>query len=450
MVNRQERRRDRDDKRKGGFRYVERDAKSLKDRAEQRGGSFDSIFKSGTDTFRPRVGNNSVRILPPTWENPEHYGYDVFVHSYVGPDSSTYLCLNKMKNERCPICEEAKAAKDDGETEEAKELGYKKATLLYVLDREEDDNKPLVWQISWSMDKDIAALGTDPKSGKVLDVDHPDRGYDLFFKRQGQGLKTKYNGHSFDRDETPICEKEKDQDEVIDFITENPIPDLLDYKSADYLEKVMSGTGASSKDKDKDEDDDRGDRRRGRDDDDDRGSRRRGRDDDDDKGDDDRGSRRSRRGDDDDDSKDDDRRGSRRGRDDDDDGDKKGDDDGDDRSSRRSRRGDDDDKGEDDRGSRRGRRGDDDDDDKGGDDDDRGSRRRGRDDDDDKDEDDRGSRRSRRGDDDDDKSERRSSRRGRDDDGGDDDKSERRGGRVRINDDDDDKGSGRRGSRRGR
>jgi hypothetical protein len=442
MVNRQERRRDRDDdRRSGGFKYQKRDAKSLKDRAEQRGGSFDSIFKSGVDTFRPRVGKNTIRILPPTWKDADHYGYDVYVHSYVGPDSSTFLCLDKMLNKRCPICEEAREAKADGETEEAKALGVKKAVLMYVLDREEDDNKPLVWQISWSMDKDIAAIGADNKTGKVLDVDHPDKGFDLFFNRNGQGKKTKYNGHAFDRETSPMCEREKDQDEVIEFIEENPIPELLEFKSEEYLEKVMSGT-SSSKDKETDDDDDgddRGSRRRSRDDDDEgdsRSSRRRARDDDDDKGRDDddgddrRGSRRGRDDDDDDDNR---GRGSRRGRDDDDD-DKGKDDDGD-KSSRRRNRDDDDD----DRGSRRRSR--DDDDDKGkDDDDDKGSRRRSRDDDDDEgerprgrtriqddDDDDKGK------DDDDDKSERRSSRRGRDDD-----------------DDEGDKGSSRRGSRRGR
>jgi hypothetical protein len=108
-------------KKKSGFVYKGRSAESVKERAEQTGGRFDSLFKSGTDTFTPHVGENIVRILPPTWDS-EHFGYPIWVHSRIGEDNSSYLCLRKMKNKECPICAAAKEAKDDNEADEAKAL----------------------------------------------------------------------------------------------------------------------------------------------------------------------------------------------------------------------------------------------------------------------------------------------------------------------------------------
>lgn len=412
MVNRLKNSRD---KERRGFKYHERDPKDYKERAERKGGMFDSIFKNDVEVWRPEVGDNTIRILPPTWEDPTHYGYDIWVHPRIGADNSTYLCLNKMKGERCPICEAAQEARDAGEGDDAKALSPKSQTVVYLLDR--DDKKPqvYVWAMSFTMDKDFANLCQNKKTGKIIHVDHPEKGYDFSFRREGTMLNTRYLGLQIDRDPSPIDDDPDVVADILDDIQDNPIPDILNFYDADYLEKVMKGHVSKST-KDDDDDDKKGrgrsGRRRGDDDverggktervrtrdddgqdDDDRSTRRRGRavDDDDDE------KPRSRKGrDDDDDDEKDDRRSSRRSRDDDDEKEE--------RSSRRSSR----DEDEDDRGSRRGRSRDKDDDDE--DEADRRSSRRSRDDDDEKDEG-----RSRRGRDkgDDDEDDDRSSRRSR-------------------------------------
>src|SRR4051812_42334164 len=102
-----------------GFKYKKRTADDVKKRAEQSGGRFDSPLIGGVDFFRPKNGENVVRILPATWDEHEHYGLDVWMHRFIGADNSNYLCLNKMQGKRCPACEEHKLAKDAGEEEEA-------------------------------------------------------------------------------------------------------------------------------------------------------------------------------------------------------------------------------------------------------------------------------------------------------------------------------------------
>jgi hypothetical protein len=238
---------------KGGFKYRERDADSVKKRAEQDSGAFDSIFKSGIDTWRAKVGDNLIRFVPPTWEDPEHYGYDVWVHSYVGADNGSYLCPKKMLNKRCPICEAQKEAADAGETEEAKALKATKKVAAWIIDRDDDNPTPQIYLMSWTMDRDISALCHNKRSGKVLMIDHPESGYDLTLKRAGAGLKTRYFGQSIDRDPSPMMDSQKETNKIMEYVTDNPIPDVLAYKDTEYLESVVNGTN-TKKDADEDED----------------------------------------------------------------------------------------------------------------------------------------------------------------------------------------------------
>jgi hypothetical protein len=218
-----------------GYQYQKRSADAVKKRADQEGGNFDSIFKGGVDTFRPKQGTNIIRFLPPTWEDPEHYGYDIWVHQYVGADSGSYLCLKKMLSKSCPICEAQKEAADAGEEEEAKQLRAVKKVAAWIIDR--DDRKPLpkIWLMSWTMDRDIATLCHSEATGKVLMLDDPDTGFDLSFKRTGQQLNTRYLGVAVDREMTPLFDEQKEINRVMKMVEEQPIPDVLLYKPESIL-----------------------------------------------------------------------------------------------------------------------------------------------------------------------------------------------------------------------
>jgi hypothetical protein len=253
-MNRGKERPQRTGSKKSAFQYKPRDEKAIKDRAEQKGGTYDGPFKSGFDTWRPKAGDNTIRILPPTWDDHNHYGYDVWMHRYIGANDGTYICLAKMLNKSCPICAASKEAKAAGEAEEAKDLAPAKLVVCWILDRDEDKQTPLLYAMSWTMDRDIATRCHDKRSGKLLLIDHPTLGYDVTFRREGVGLKTKYIGISIDRDQTKISEDSREQEQILDYILENPIPSVLQYRDADYLEAALSGT---VEDKDPDLDDDK-------------------------------------------------------------------------------------------------------------------------------------------------------------------------------------------------
>lgn len=325
----------------GGPRRGYRNQDAVRKRAEQTGGDFDTIFKSGVTTWQAKQGENCIRLLPASWEDADHYGYDVWVHSYIGSSGSSYICPAKTFNKPCAACDEAKELKAAGESEDSKQIMAKRKTIFYVIDRDDRKPEPKVWLASWNQDKEISEQAYIKKSNTTLYLDDENAGYDLIVKRTGKNLNTRYS-YVVDREQTPIDDDPDIQDEILQYIEENPIPDLLRFADNETIAKALDG-GTRERDKDLDDDDDRGRGRRG-------ASRGRGRDSDDDE-DSDRGRSRERGRDDDGDEED--TRSSRgdrlrgRGRDEEED----------DRPSRRGRssRGDDDGQEDEERGARRSR-----------------------------------------------------------------------------------------------
>ena len=66
--------------------------------------------------YKPREGINKIDVLPYMIKSDNHpqgmgKGYtdfilDIWVHRFVGPSRSTYLCLSRYNGKACPICEE--------------------------------------------------------------------------------------------------------------------------------------------------------------------------------------------------------------------------------------------------------------------------------------------------------------------------------------------------------
>jgi hypothetical protein len=78
------------------FVYRKRSGEDVKQRANMRGGNFDSFIKPQYKLYKVKDGKNLIRILPPTWEGAKHYGFDLFVNYNIGADNQSYLSLSKM------------------------------------------------------------------------------------------------------------------------------------------------------------------------------------------------------------------------------------------------------------------------------------------------------------------------------------------------------------------
>lgn len=221
------------------YQYHQRDASAAKKRADAGGGDFDKYLSDSVKMFKPNDGDNTIRILPPTWTGAEHFGYDIFVHYGVGPDSQTYLCLDKMKGEPCPICDERKTANDDGDTEYADKLKPTKRVLLYLVDRDNEKEGLQAWAAPWSLDRDLNKITIDKRTGDLLPIDDPVGGYDVMFDRTGKGDRTKYGGLSIARRDSQLG-NDRWMDEAVD----NPLPTLAKFYDYDHIAKVFGGKSA--------------------------------------------------------------------------------------------------------------------------------------------------------------------------------------------------------------
>lgn len=235
-----------------GFEYHRPTIEGTKKRSEQRGGNeFDSIFKQNTKVFKVN-DDNVLRLIPPTWPEPKHFGFDIFVHYGVGPDGQTYLCPKEMLGEPCPVCEERARAVKDGDDDYAKELKPSKRVVYYVIDRDAEKEGVQIWAAPWTVDRDINTLIVDKRSGEVLAIDDPENGYDIEFSRTGKQLTTKYIGMQIARRESELGDSK-----WLDYAVDTPIPEQLAYFDYDHIAKVFGGQ-TSKKDEDLDDKQERG------------------------------------------------------------------------------------------------------------------------------------------------------------------------------------------------
>lgn len=229
------------------FQYQPRSPESFKARENFRdGGSFDRMFDRDVTMFKPSSGDNNVRILPATWENPDHYGYDMYVHYGVGPDRSSYLSLWKHHGQPDPIDEASAAAARDGNDKLERELRATRRVAVWLIDRAEEDKGPQLWlSPATSFDRDVITQSRDRQTGEVLAVDDPENGYDIFFHKSGEKLATKYEGVSVARRSTPLHIDPATKERWLEHVVANPIPSMLKFYPYERIAAVFNGEALS-------------------------------------------------------------------------------------------------------------------------------------------------------------------------------------------------------------
>lgn len=235
---------------KSSFRYQKRSNEDVKQRANMRGGNFDSFIKPQYKLYKVKDGKNLIRILPPTWEGAKHYGFDLFVNYNIGADNQSYLSLSKMKNEADPLAEARKVAEREGDDTLAKDLRPTQRIAMWVIDRQDEDEGPQLWCAPFTVDKAFANLAFDEDTKEIIFIDDPEEGCDVRFYKEGTGMLTKYEASKMKiMPAGAISDDEKQQDEWLEFIAENPIPDCLNYYDYDHISGVFDGK-VHSKDED--------------------------------------------------------------------------------------------------------------------------------------------------------------------------------------------------------
>lgn len=235
------------------FKYQRRSSDDVRERANAKGGNFDTIIKSKYATYKVREGKNLVRVLPPTWEGAKHYGYDIYVNYGIGVDNQSYLSLSKMLREKDPLEEGRRQADRDGDKDLAKALTPRQRILMWVIDRNDEDAGPQLWPAPFTVDKDLANIAFDEDTKEVVFIDDPNEGCDVRFHKEGQGLKTKYDASKMRlMKPSPLHDDASIQQEWLDFIQANPIPDCLQFYDYDHIANVFDGHARVETDDDDD------------------------------------------------------------------------------------------------------------------------------------------------------------------------------------------------------
>lgn len=181
------------------------------------------LLKGDYKLFSLKVGLNTLRILPPTWENPKHYGIDVFYHSITNKkgESNLFVCKNKMNGKDCETCNKYHRASARNRRGDMYKFSPKRSVAVYVLDRNNKKEGPLLWMMSWSTDMQLSRMSIDFTDNSVLVLDDPDCGYDITIKRRGLGLKTTYGRPEIKRYSTKVPKK------WLTYIANKPLPNLI-------------------------------------------------------------------------------------------------------------------------------------------------------------------------------------------------------------------------------
>jgi gp32 DNA binding protein like len=220
------------------FQYKPRTAEAVKARAEQKSGNWERYLSEDAPLFTPLDGENTIRFLPPTWEDASHYGYDVWTHSNVGPNRANLLCLAKMvKNGRCAVCEGRARALRNGDEDLANELRSIRRVVAWLIDCKNRAKGPMIWSMPWTVDRDINMKATDRTTGAIYQLDNPEEGYNVYFQRKGQGRNTEYPGASIEvaRNPTSI------DMQLLDLVIEHPIPSILIWRDYDMVKALFDG-----------------------------------------------------------------------------------------------------------------------------------------------------------------------------------------------------------------
>jgi hypothetical protein len=231
---------------------------ALRQARAQESKGYDSPYTRDLQSFKPADGKNRVRLMGVPGET--NHSVTIHVHYGVGPDRASYLCLNHNDDSitggkgECPICAEQLkaslaasrmpegAAKEQAK-KEANSLRAKARRFTLLIDRSKTEEGIKFWSMPASIDANIVDQMDDVDTGEFRMVDDPYEGHDVAFKRDGQGINTKYTGEQIAPKPTPLSTNEAQMKAWMDEFERYKLTDLLVAYPASHIARVMGLSG---------------------------------------------------------------------------------------------------------------------------------------------------------------------------------------------------------------
>jgi hypothetical protein len=157
----------------------------------------------GGNFFKPHEGKNVVRFMPP----PQGRKAFVTYHKHyfaIGKERKNIICTKYQYSQPCDICSKSAALRASGnkvDMRKARALEPQSQVYVNVVDMKNPEKGVQLWTMSPGVFKAIMdAIDTAGVKGFA----DPIKGYNIAFKRTGQGTDTRYTGHTVARESTEL------------------------------------------------------------------------------------------------------------------------------------------------------------------------------------------------------------------------------------------------------
>lgn len=177
--------------------------------------------------WTPQVEKNVVRILP--GQESKLFYLKVWGH-WIREKSTSFPCLNKMKGEKCFLCEEVDRLRDSGDRKKAAGLTARARYYMQLVDRKAPENGVQIFNTGVTVFTGIVALLDDEDWGPaLLDLQS---GYDLIIERTGEGLDTSYPSIRARKNSSPAG---------VELSALRDLEGVIDYYSYDEMRAAIEG-----------------------------------------------------------------------------------------------------------------------------------------------------------------------------------------------------------------
>ena len=254
------------------------DSKKLQNRLkrsqERAQGGMKSVVSADAEVqmYRPKDGGHIVDIIPyeagefdPIVEEGDPtYTLEIWVHPQVGVDKQVVLCMERMFNEQCDICDHRQALRDKGADEEIWKKLWPKGRHLYNVvsyDKGEEEKGVQIWDVSYHYsEKHIIPLSKRPTRGgkeRTVNFADPVDGKSIAFTIEPAKSKNdypSYTGWAFEDRDYEIDDEIMDDVYCLDEIIH--IPKAKEVSNAYWGKDGKKKGRGSKRDRDDDDNDD--------------------------------------------------------------------------------------------------------------------------------------------------------------------------------------------------
>lgn len=181
--------------------------------------------------------SHKVRLLPVHPEdNINFYGMTVHIHTNVGVNGDQYLCLKRMKNVPCPICEH-QVSLWDAEPDMAKDLYPSTRYLVWMVDLSVSKDKQIaqIWSCPRTAMDTVLGVSYKKATDEILNLANIDNGIAIYFDREKKKGTTFSTYVNFQLDDNPTPAKDEWLEGIVSF------SDIIEYATYNEIKNAFLG-----------------------------------------------------------------------------------------------------------------------------------------------------------------------------------------------------------------